>query len=224
MRKIRSHLWRIQSSNLVPFKSGIGQYIAMHATLMARDFFCANFYRSVHSPALFPKPVLIFVCCWLWLTPVPVRAYMELLTQQAFYFSPHFLARDNKMPIMTISIVSDWGCLQIRESQLIAMAVCRLWKMEEEKVIRCFFQAVQPGYLSFVFAECFWPSFGVGCVCLNPLVFRGPISWLIVTINLFLSCFLFVKVLNKSDLTTADYDGCSQERGAASVNRQMPGG
>ena len=101
-------MWRIQSSNLVPFKSGIGQYIALHATVMARDFFCANFYRSVHSPALFLKPVLIFVSCWLWLTPVPVRAYMELLTQQAFYFSLHFLARDNKMPIMTISIVSDW--------------------------------------------------------------------------------------------------------------------
>ena len=31
---------------VLPFKPGVGQYIAMHATLTARDFFLANFYPS----------------------------------------------------------------------------------------------------------------------------------------------------------------------------------
>ena len=31
----------------------------------------------------------------------------ELLTQQAFVSSPKVLARDNKVPIMTVSVASD---------------------------------------------------------------------------------------------------------------------
>ena len=44
-----------------PFKVGVGQYIAIHATLTARDFFLAS-TLPVHSPAFFPKPLPIFFC------------------------------------------------------------------------------------------------------------------------------------------------------------------
>ena len=43
-QKSRSHLVRMQSLNVLPFKPGVGQYIAIHATLTARDFFLAYFY------------------------------------------------------------------------------------------------------------------------------------------------------------------------------------
>ena len=38
-QKIKSHLVRTQSLNVLPFKPGVGQYIAIHATLTAREFF-----------------------------------------------------------------------------------------------------------------------------------------------------------------------------------------
>ena len=49
-QKLKSHLVRTQSLNVLPFKPGVGQYIAIHATLTARDFFLAYFYtsRSIH--------------------------------------------------------------------------------------------------------------------------------------------------------------------------------
>ena len=53
-QKLKPHLVRTQSLNVLPFKPGVGQYIAIHATLTARDFFLANFsFRSIHlhSPA-----------------------------------------------------------------------------------------------------------------------------------------------------------------------------
>ena len=37
---------RTQRLKVLPLKPGIGQYIAKHATLTARDFFLANFYPS----------------------------------------------------------------------------------------------------------------------------------------------------------------------------------
>ena len=45
-QKLKSHLMRTQSLKVLPLKPGIGQYIAMHATLTARDFFLAIFYLS----------------------------------------------------------------------------------------------------------------------------------------------------------------------------------
>ena len=36
--KLKSHLMRTQSLNVLPFKPGVGQYIALHATLTAWDF------------------------------------------------------------------------------------------------------------------------------------------------------------------------------------------
>ena len=45
-QKLKSHLARTQSLNVLPLKPGVGQYIAIHATLTARDFFLAYFYPS----------------------------------------------------------------------------------------------------------------------------------------------------------------------------------
>ena len=45
-QKLRSHLLRTQSLKVFPVKPGVGQYIATHATLTARDLFLANFYPS----------------------------------------------------------------------------------------------------------------------------------------------------------------------------------
>ena len=65
-QKLKSHLMRTQSLKLLPLKPGVGQYIAMHATLTARDFFLANFYPSNPFTYIFffflPKPLLIFPC------------------------------------------------------------------------------------------------------------------------------------------------------------------
>ena len=48
-------------------KPGVGQYIATHAMLTARDFFLAYFYPSGPFNCVFPKPLPIFLC-WLRLT------------------------------------------------------------------------------------------------------------------------------------------------------------
>ena len=42
-QKLKSHLVRTQSLNVLPLKPGVGQYIAIHATPTARDFFLAYF-------------------------------------------------------------------------------------------------------------------------------------------------------------------------------------
>ena len=60
-QKLKSHLVRTQSLNVLPFKPGVGQYIAIHATLTARDFFLAYFYPSGPLTCIFfPKPLPIF--------------------------------------------------------------------------------------------------------------------------------------------------------------------
>ena len=67
---------RTQSLNMLPSKPGEGQYIAIHATLTARDFFLAYFYFSGPFSCIFSKhlPSLFFSQCWLLLTLVPVLA------------------------------------------------------------------------------------------------------------------------------------------------------
>ncbi len=50
-QKLKSHLVRTQSLNVLPLKPGVGLYIAIHATLTARDFFLACLFlhfRSIH--------------------------------------------------------------------------------------------------------------------------------------------------------------------------------
>ena len=48
-----------------PFKPGVGQYIAIHATLTSRDFFLAYFYPSGLFTCIFSKtsPYFFSVGC-----------------------------------------------------------------------------------------------------------------------------------------------------------------
>ena len=55
MQKLKSHLMRTLGLKVLPLKPGVGQYIAMHATLTARDFFLANFYPSCPFIRIFSK-------------------------------------------------------------------------------------------------------------------------------------------------------------------------
>ena len=59
MQKLKSHLVRTQNLNVLPLKPGVGQYIAIPATLTARDFFLAYFYPSGPFTSIFPKPLPI---------------------------------------------------------------------------------------------------------------------------------------------------------------------
>ena len=45
-QKLKSHLLRTQSLNVLLLKPGVGQYIALHATITARDFSHAYFIFS----------------------------------------------------------------------------------------------------------------------------------------------------------------------------------
>ena len=53
---------RTQSLKVLPLlKPGVGQYIAMHATLTSRDFFLANFYPSGPFTCVFFFVVVVVV-------------------------------------------------------------------------------------------------------------------------------------------------------------------
>ena len=67
-QKLKSHLMRTQSLNVLPLKPGVGQYIAIHATLTARDFFLACFYTSGPFTCIFSKTSPDFSLYLLWLT------------------------------------------------------------------------------------------------------------------------------------------------------------
>ena len=69
-QKLKCRPVRTQSLKVRPLKHRVGQYIAMHATLTAMDFFLIS-TLPVHSPAFFSKTSREFFLCWLWLTPVP---------------------------------------------------------------------------------------------------------------------------------------------------------
>ena len=61
-QKLKSHLVRTQSLNVLPLKPGVGQYIAIQATLTARDFFLAYFYPSGPFICIFSKTSPDFSC------------------------------------------------------------------------------------------------------------------------------------------------------------------
>ena len=61
-QKLKSHLMRIQSLKAFPLKPGVGQYIAMHATLSARDCFLTYFYPSGPFSCIFSKTSPNFSC------------------------------------------------------------------------------------------------------------------------------------------------------------------
>ena len=67
-QKLKSLLVRTQSLSVLPLKPGVGQYIAIHATLTAREFSSLLISTlPVHSPAFFQNLSRFFLC-WLWLT------------------------------------------------------------------------------------------------------------------------------------------------------------
>ena len=55
-----------------PLNPGVGQYIAIHATLTARDFFLTYFYPSGPCTCIVFQNLSRFFLCSLWLTLVPV--------------------------------------------------------------------------------------------------------------------------------------------------------
>ena len=62
-QKLKSPLLRKQSLKVLSFQPGVGEYIAVHATLTARDFFLTNFYRSGPFICTFSKTAPeIFLC------------------------------------------------------------------------------------------------------------------------------------------------------------------
>ena len=61
--EIKSHLLRTQSLKVLSLKPGVGQYIAKHATLTARDVFLANFYPSGPFTSIFSKTSAEFFLC-----------------------------------------------------------------------------------------------------------------------------------------------------------------
>ena len=61
---LKSHLVRTQSLTVLPLKPGVGQYIAIPATLTARDFFFAYFYPSSPFTCIFSKTSPNFFLCW----------------------------------------------------------------------------------------------------------------------------------------------------------------
>ena len=52
-QKLKSHLLRTQSLKVFLFKPGVGQYVALHATLSARNFSWLMSTLPVYSPAFF---------------------------------------------------------------------------------------------------------------------------------------------------------------------------
>ena len=67
-QKLKSHLVRTQSLNVLPLKPGVGQYIAEHVTLTAMDFFLAYFEPSGPFTCIFFHYLSRFFLWWLWLT------------------------------------------------------------------------------------------------------------------------------------------------------------
>ena len=61
-KKLKSDLVRTQRLNVLPLKLGIGQYLDIHATLTARDFFLAYLYPSGPFTCIFSKTSPSFSC------------------------------------------------------------------------------------------------------------------------------------------------------------------
>ena len=67
--KLKSHLLKTQTLKVLPLNPGVGQYIAMHATLTARDFFLSCLFLHFRSNHLhFFRNLSRFFLCRLWLT------------------------------------------------------------------------------------------------------------------------------------------------------------
>ena len=62
MQELKSHLVKTQSLNVLPLKSGVGQYTALHASLTAKDSVLAYFYPSGSFICIFSKTSPDFFC------------------------------------------------------------------------------------------------------------------------------------------------------------------
>ena len=61
-QKLKSPVVRTQSLNVLPLKAGVGQFIAAHTTLTARDFFLSYFYLSGPFTCIFSKSLPTVSC------------------------------------------------------------------------------------------------------------------------------------------------------------------
>ena len=61
-QKLKSHLVRTQSLNVLPLKPGVGQYNHDMLHLLPGISFLLISTLPVHSPAFFPKPLTSFSC------------------------------------------------------------------------------------------------------------------------------------------------------------------
>ena len=75
-QKLKSNPMVIQSLNVLIFKPGVGQHMAIRATLTARDFFLAYFYSSGPFTFIFSQkklsrffPVLAVANAWFVCRP-----------------------------------------------------------------------------------------------------------------------------------------------------------
>ena len=90
-QKLKSHLMRTQSLTILPLKHGVGQYIAMHATLTARDFFLVIFcppgpftyiFFSKSASGFFPVLAVAYIGSCVGLQNKighPARHYLQLM-------------------------------------------------------------------------------------------------------------------------------------------------
>ena len=62
-QKLKCHSMRTRSSKVLPLRPGVGQYMAINATLTARDYFLANFYPSGPFTCIFSKSSPEFFLC-----------------------------------------------------------------------------------------------------------------------------------------------------------------
>ena len=61
--KLKSHLFKTQSLKVLPLEPGVDQYIAIHATPTARDFFLPYFHPSGPFTCIFSKACPNFFSC-----------------------------------------------------------------------------------------------------------------------------------------------------------------
>ena len=71
-QKLKSHLVRTQSLNVLPLKPGVGHYIAIQATLTAGNFLLACFYPSSPFTCIFSRNLSRFFPVLAVAKPIPV--------------------------------------------------------------------------------------------------------------------------------------------------------
>ena len=104
-QKLKPHLVKTQSLNGLPLEPGVAQYIAIHATLTARDFFLANFYPSGTFTCIFSQNLSRFFLCWLWLTHGSRVGPQNKIGHPAGGMFPCWGPRENKLAQKTWLVI-----------------------------------------------------------------------------------------------------------------------